>query len=161
MNWLKKLTQSVAVYPFYEEGEEVDGSPPAHEVWDGVEDAFKKSKINILRDKRITQVATQDGIVIGGVVSKWTNNSDYGDDDIAVFDFDVAVNPKYRGNQMVGIKLIESAIRQYDQEKEAFGDKTMMRVWVINPRLVPVMEKRFGFKIEGSYEGGQAHMVKY
>jgi GNAT superfamily N-acetyltransferase len=164
MNWYKKA--KVEIHPFSEEGDSFDESsdyPEAQDVYNGVEEAFKKSNINILRNKNITQVATKNGIVIGGVVSSWyQNNNDYGQP-VSIFDFDVAVNPEFRGNDLAGIKLIEAAIKQYKEEQEVYSNDnpTMIRVWVVNRRLIPIMERKFGFEIEGDHGSGGAHMVKY
>ena len=163
MNWYK-LSQ-VKIHSFYEDSDDFDeesDAPEAHDVYDGVQGAFDQSGIRIMRNKRISQVATKDGTVIGGVVSAWEQDSNY-KEPVYVFDFDVAVNPKFRGNNMVGIRLIHSAIDQYRQEQDQYSEdgRTMMRLWVVNRRLIPSLERRFGFEIEGDHGSGGRHMVRY
>ncbi len=140
------------------------------EEWEDVDQAdqvFKNETINYGRNKNITQIARENGVVIGALASGWDKDSGYGED-VMVFQFDVVVNPQFR-RKGVGLQLIQSAIKQYNQDKKEYQDmgiKTMMRVWVVNPILISVLEK-LGFVIESSYEHGEngqfgsAHLIAY
>lgn len=140
------------------------------EDWEEAEQAdqvFKQEKINYGREKNISQVAVENGTVIGTLASGWTQDNGYGED-VMVFSFDLVVKPEFR-KQGVGLKLIQNAILQYKQEKQDYqemGKNCMMRIWVVNPILIPVLEK-LGFQIESSYEvneygnPGSAHLVGY
>ncbi len=138
--------------------------------WEEAEQAdqiFKKQKLRYGRDKNISQVAIEDGIVIGALASGWTRDDSYGEN-VMVFSFDLVVKPEFR-RRGVGLKLIQDAIFRYNQEKldyKEMSNKTMMRVWVVNPVLIPVLEN-LGFEIESSYEvdglgnPGSAHLIAY
>lgn len=140
------------------------------ENWEEAEQAdqvFKQNDIRYGRDKNISQVATENGVVIGALASGWDRDNGYGEN-VMVFSFDLAVKPEFR-RQGVGLKLIQDAIKKYNQEKldyQETGSQTMMRLWVVNPVLIPVLE-RFGFTIESSYEvdgegsPGSAHLIAY
>jgi GNAT superfamily N-acetyltransferase len=140
------------------------------EDWEEAEQAdqvFKQNNIRYGRDKDISQVAVENGAVIGALASGWTNDNSYGED-VMVFSFDLVVKPEFR-RQGVGLGLIQQALKKYNMEKldyQEMGHKTMMRVWVVNPVLIPVLEK-LGFEIESSYEvdglgsPGSAHLIAY
>ncbi len=164
MNWYKRLS-SITVEPFDYENTPDDVDYDANVRMDQAEDAFNKSKITPDRDKNISHVAIEDGKVIGAVSSGWSRVHEP-DGPVWIFSFDVAVNPEHRGPQMAGIKLISEAVRHYDSNKAEYidaegGGRTMMRLWVVNPRLVPILEAKFGFTIEAEYGAGGAHMVRY
>ena len=140
------------------------------EDWEEAEQAdqvFKQNDIRYGRDKNISQVAIENGVVIGALASGWQRDNSYGED-VMVFSFDLVVKPEFR-RQGVGLGLIQQALKRYNIEKpdyQEMGNKTMMRVWVVNPVLIPVLEK-LGFKIESSYEvdwlgnPGSAHLIAY
>jgi len=140
------------------------------ENWEEAEQAnqvFKENNINYGKTKNVNQVAIEDGVIIGALATGWEKNNDYGED-VMVFSFDLVVKPKFR-RQGIGLKLIQEGINKYNQEKLDYKDmgyNTMMRVWVVNPILIPVLEK-LGFEIESSYEldglgnPGSAHLIAY
>ena len=140
------------------------------ENWEEAEQAdqvFKSEGIRYGRDKNVSQVAIENGVVIGALASGWDRDNGYGED-VMVFSFDLVVKPECR-RQGVGLKLIQDATNKYNQEKldyQESGSQTMMRIWVVNPILIPVLE-RFGFTIESSYEvdglgnPGSAHLIAY
>lgn len=118
-------------------------------------DLFWKNKINPSRSKIISRVAVEDGIVIGAVASAWKRSwgqeyTESEDEEVMEFSFDLVVHPEFR-RIGVGKKLIEDAIREYESEKhsyqEASGLRTIMRLEVVNPALVPYLES-IGFKRE-------------
>lgn len=140
------------------------------ENWEEAEQAdqvFKQNNIRYDRNKNVSQVAIENGVVIGALASGWDRDNGYGKD-VMVFSFDLVVKPEFR-RQGVGLKLIQDAIKKYNQEKldyQESGSQTMMKIWVVNPILIPVLE-RFGFMIESSYEvdglgnPGSAHLIAY
>jgi GNAT superfamily N-acetyltransferase len=140
------------------------------EDWEEAEQSdqiFRQNDIRYGRDKDISQIAVENGVVIGALASGWLQDNSYGED-VMVFSFDLVVKPEFR-RQGVGLGLIQQALRKYNQEKmdyQEMGNKTMMRVWVVNPILIPVLEK-LGFTIESSYEvdemgnPGSAHLIAY
>lgn len=121
------------------------------------ETVANRSGIRIARDKELIYVAVVDDNVVGAVWSAW-----YRDDqsDAMVFNFDVAVDPQYRGQALIGLRLIDSALQEYKYESGTF-ERSYIRVYVVNPRLVRVLENRYGFETEEQYSHGAAHMVRY
>jgi GNAT superfamily N-acetyltransferase len=133
--------------------------------WEEADEAdqiFRQNKIRYDSTKNIQQVAIENGVVIGAMASGWSKNSDY-DEDVMVFSFDIVVKPEFQ-RQGVGLKLIQDAIKRYNAEKNDYqemGNKTMIRLWVVNPVLIPVLE-RFGFQAESEpYENGSVHLISY
>ena len=57
------------------------------------------------------------------------------------------------------MQLIDQAIEDLRTYQSEFPN-TYARVWVINPKLVRVLEKRYGFEIESQYNDGSAHMLR-
>lgn len=135
------------------------------EDWEEAEQAdqvFKQNDIRYGRDKNISQVAIENGVVIGALASGWDKDNSYGED-VMVFSFDLVVKPEFR-RQGVGLKLIQQGLAKYKQEKgdyQEMGNQTMMRIWVINPVLIPVLEG-LGFQAESEpYENGSVHLIAY
>ncbi len=163
-NWYKRVLAAVTVEPFnYENASMEDTDYDVNERMDQAEGAFNKSKIRYDSTKNISHVAVENGQVIGAVASGWSQDNSM-DVPTSVFSFDVAVNPEHRGPQMAGIKLIAEAVKYYDSTKNEYqdmGNQVMMRLWVVNPRLVPVLEAKFGFTIEADHGDGGCHMVRY
>lgn len=124
---------------------------------------FDQSKIRYPRDSNIKEVAIENGIVIGALSCGWQESKDYEPEKVYVYSFDLAVKPEFR-RQGVGSTLIQRGIVQYETEKHDYHDMgyhTIMRVWAINPALIPLLENKFGFQIESEYENGSAHLIRY
>lgn len=136
------------------------------EDWESAEQAdqvFNQTGIRYDRSKNISQVAVEDGQVIGALASGWTQGEEYENKPIHVYAFDLAVQPQHQ-RRGVGMKLISEAVRTYESERHMYeeaGGVTMMRLWVVNPILVPLLETQFGFKVEADYGQGGVHMVRY
>jgi hypothetical protein len=141
------------------------------EAAEAVEQAFRASKIGISRFKQVTLAAFENGEPIGGVLSAWEH--DY-DRDVWAFDFDVAVMPGRRGAgrehrglgssgvmDTAGIRLVLAAIQQYESEKHDHGDRTMISVYVVNPKLARFLQTRLGFELESEYGHGTVQLVRY
>lgn len=151
MNWYK----TAKTYKINPEDENIDANK--------AEVLFRKNKINPGRDKDISHIAVEDGNIIGSVASGWSLDSNM-DEKVVVYSFDLVVSPDHR-RRGVGKKLIEDAVREYEGDKEVQkkghgADHAMMKVWVINPHLVPYLES-IGFNIESEYKDGTAHLVKF
>jgi ribosomal protein S18 acetylase RimI-like enzyme len=125
------------------------------DIWvaaDQADEIARKSGIRIGRDKQLSWIAINNkDDVVGALWSSLTND----DDEQPVFDFDVAVDPQWRGGS-VGLRLIEKAIEDF---RHLDVDNVYMRVWVVNPKLVRVLEKKYQFEIESQYSDGSAHMI--
>ncbi len=158
--WYKKIKADDASYKEVYPEENWEEAEQAEQI-------FKQEKINFGRNKDISQVAIENGIVIGALASGWDRNNGYGED-VMIFSFDIVIKPEFR-RQGIGLGLIQQAIKKYNTEKleyQEMGENTMMRLWVVNPVLIPVLEK-MGFQIESSYEvdglgsPGSAHLIAY
>jgi len=173
MNWYKKSQLQYRDIPrpddFFEDDEDFDANAARQRV----EQIFKERGVRPDSTKEFTDVAINDELPVGGLASGWTDNDDY-DFPVKEFSFDVAAEakenrtpnrtPNRGGTGMMGMRLIQEGIDRYEAEKmewEEMGYKTMIRLWVINPRLVPILERRFGFAIEAEYGDGSAHMIRY
>jgi GNAT superfamily N-acetyltransferase len=123
---------------------------------------FKQEKIRYDSTKNIQQVAVENGNVIGALASGWSKSGEYGEDS-AIFSFDLVVKPEFR-RQRVGYELIRGAVAQYLQDKREYAEMgigTLMRLWVVNPVLIPVLERDFGFQVEADHGEGGVHMIRY
>ena len=158
MNWWKRAT---SIIPFSVDDIDTEYETDPYDLADQAESVFQESGIRPDSSKELSHLAIEDGQVIGAVSSGWSNEQGYEEEYVHVFSFDISVKPEFRGKGLVGIKLIQEAIDHYESEKEIYGVKTMMRLWVVNPRLIPILENRYGFDIESSYSNGSAHMVRY
>jgi len=159
MNWYKNMKYAaVDIYPFYEEDSEIAGID-TWDVADHIDNSFQQSGIRPSNNQQYSHFALMEDQVAGGAMDGWSI-----DDGIAEYSFDIAVHPQYRGFNKIGIKLIEEAIKKYEMDKlhyEEMGYDTKMRLWVVNPKLVPFLEKHYDFEIESLYEDGSAHMERY
>ena len=129
---------------------------------DQAEQVFKISNIGCSSEKNISHVAIENGEVIGALSSGWCQGDTYEGKRVAVFSWDLAVLPEHR-KKGVGLSLIKSAMQQYEREKEIYAGEdgySQMRIWVINPVLVPVLEN-LGFQIEAEHKDGSAHLNYY
>lgn len=151
MNWYK----SARTYKIDPEDEHIDAGR--------AEILFRQNNINYGRDKDISHIAIEDGRIIGSVASGWSLDSSM-DEKVIVYSFDLVVSPDHR-RRGVGKKLIDDAVREYEEnkeeQKESHGaDHAMMKLWVINPSIVPYLES-IGFDIESKYKDGSAHLVRF
>lgn len=133
--------------------------------WDVVgrgELVFRVSNIRCDSTKNISHVAEENEEVIGALASGWCRGDNFDGRDVAIFSFDLAVDPKHR-KKGVGKSLIEAALKYYDETKEAYAGQdglSMMRVWVVNPHLFSTLES-YGFELESLHAGDSAHYVRY
>jgi ribosomal protein S18 acetylase RimI-like enzyme len=126
-----------------------------YDPWVAADQADKiaaKSGIRISSNKELSLIAVNESDDVVGAVWSFLSN-----DDPPIFDFDVVVDPKWRSGRL-GLRLIDSAIEDLRAHQSDFPD-TYARVWVVNPKLVRVLESRYGFEIESQYENGSAHMT--
>jgi len=154
MSWLNKVCVNIVPFNVDSDLDEVDID--RYDMMDQADEAFNSSGIRSNRNKEYTHMAIEDGRVIGAVSSSWENGSEG-----LVYSFDIAVKPEYRGPAMVGLRLIDEAVREYEYTKNNFSEPTVMRLWVVNPKLVPVLEKKYKFEIESDHGSGGVHMIRY
>lgn len=131
-----------------------DESDYDYDPWvaaDQADQVAAKSGIRIDSTKELTYIATNENDdVVGALWSHLSNNEP------PIFDFDVAVDPDWRSGRL-GLQLIDVAVEDLRYYQGEFPG-TYARIWVINPKLVRVLENRYGFEIESQYPDGSAHM---
>ena len=123
---------------------------------DQAADIADESGIRIDRNKDLAflAVTSDGGTVIGAVWHSLTQS-----DDGMVYSFDIAVAERFRAGGYAGIKLISAAVAEY---REIASDMpAQIGLYVINPRLASVLEKRFGFTVDAEYEHGAVSMSFY
>lgn len=130
------------------------------QAMDQAEKAATASGIHISRTKELTFLAldSTDECVGGVWVSTYVDGEDDNGDKIYVYDFDVAVHQKARGS--VGLRLIEAAIDDFKNGDYPY-DKFYIKALVVNPKLVRVLERKYGFEIESDHGSGGVHMIYY
>ena len=128
-----------------------------YSIWEQAFAIASNSGIRIASNKELVFVAMDDATVVGGV---WSARYPDDDQDAEVYDFDMAVDKNYRGQVGIFLKLMEAALDEYYDLLE-YNPRTYVRVWVVNPRLIGVLERRYGFELESQHEGGSAHMTFY
>lgn len=122
------------------------------EDWESAEEVEQiANKVNIRfnSNKDVSIIASVGDQIIGGVADTIYVSNQSQHDDIE-YDFDVVVDPQWQGYQMVGFKLIDAAI-----EKARSYEATIIKTWIVNPRLAPIMQTKYGFS------GGPDVFYKY
>lgn len=131
-----------------------DEDSDQYDPWVALDQAEKiasDSGIRISNNKEISFVAF-DPVTDDIIGATWKNIHD--DEEGMTYDFDVAVDKGNRGGN-VGLSLIEASISDYTQYND--GDMRI-RIWVVNPKLVRVLERKYGFNVMSQYPDGSAHM---
>jgi ribosomal protein S18 acetylase RimI-like enzyme len=147
---LLELQGRVEIVPWTDEPYDFDYDP-----WvaaDQADQIASKSGIRIDSTKELSWIAVNEADDVVGAL--WSHLSN---DDPPVFDFDVAVDPDWRSGRL-GLQLIDNAIEDLRAHQSEFPG-TYARVWVVNPKLVRVLENRYGFEIESQHSDGSAHMI--
>jgi hypothetical protein len=140
----------VNIVPWEEESLDADYDP-----WitaDQADQVASKSGIRIDSTKELSWIALNEKDDVVGALWSCLSN-----DDQPIYDFDVAVDPDWRSGRL-GLQLIDQAIGDFRNYQSDFPG-THARIWVVNPKLVRVLENRYGFKIESQYSDGSAHMT--
>ena len=155
-SFLLEYQGQINIVPWEEDPIDADYDP-----WvaaDQADQVASKSGIRIDSTKELSWVAiNENDDVIGALWSCFSirDTDDIGDQ--SVYDFDVAVDPEWRSGRL-GLQLIDHAIDDFRSHQSDFPD-AFARVWVVNPKLVRVLENRYEFEIESQYSDGSAHMI--
>ena len=119
-------------------GEEIDP--------DDIEMSYKMAKkhgISVLSDKEIFCIVKDGDEVVGALWNVFMSGE---------YSFDIVIRDDYQGKG-IGKKLVDIAIREYNETKEVYGDDTIIRADVINQEvMVPLLLKK-GFEIENKLHG--------
>ena len=154
---IHQINESFEIEYYDSESWEDDDLDP-YDVVNKAEIVAYEAGVRISSNKELKFVALDRSYsdpIIGGV---WIATYHDNEQDAIVFDFDVAVDKEFRSSALIGLKLIETAIDEY---KNLDYDRKYIKVWVINPKLVRVLERKYGFEIESEHGDGSAHMTYY
>jgi hypothetical protein len=149
------VSSNVQIIPYDEDGYDTD-----YDQWvvaDQAEKIANDSGIRIARNKTLAYFARVADDVVGAV---WSDVYEDTDQDVQVYDFDMAIDKSYRNQVGIFLRLMDAAMKDYRYLRSDFP-QSYIRVWVVNPRLVGVLERRYGFELEDEHGGGTAHMVYY
>ena len=136
--------------------------------WEEAEQAMqiaKMSGIHIARNKHCSIIAMWNDKVIGAAFTSWSNDDEHSaeaGEPWGKWDFDVVVHPDYRGNKLVGMKLIKAAEQMRAEMEEIHGQKGYTSLWVVNPKLAQILQtKRYGYDVDADYGDGGMRLRKY
>ena len=116
-----------------------------YEIHQEAELVMKQVGIRPDSTKELKLVAVDNDVVIGAVYAGWHRDNDE-EGEIHVFSWDIGVLPKYQG-QRVGTMLIDDIMKTYRSEQGDYGDRTMVQLQVVNPRLTTLLINKYGFKL--------------
>ena len=154
---LSLLAESVEI--MYYDPENFDNSDlDPYDVADKAEMIAIDCGIRIMRNKELKFVALDNSYsdpVVGGL---WTAIYHDSHENAEVYEFDVVVDKEFRGQGRIGLKLIDAALDDY---RSLDVENKYISVWVVNPKLARVLERKYGFKIEADHLDGSLHMVYY
>ena len=100
------------------------------------------------KNKEPTILAIYDNQVIGAVFTQWQHDRDASQsagEPIAVWSFDVVVDRKQQGQDMVGIKLIKAAEDMRSKLELQYNMKAYTRLNVVNDKLANILQRRYGY----------------
>jgi ribosomal protein S18 acetylase RimI-like enzyme len=123
---------------FYNQFEYIYGEDIESEDADAAYKMAKKHDIAVLSDKEIYCIVKDGDEVVGALWTVFMSGE---------YSFDVVVRDDYQG-QGIGKKLVDIAIQEYNESKEAFGDDAIMRVDVVNQDKMKPLLLKMGFKVE-------------
>jgi len=127
---------------FYNQFEYIYGEDIESEDADVAYNMAKKHDIAVLSDKEIFVIVKDGDEVVGALWTVFMSGE---------YSFDVVVRDDYQG-QGIGKELVDIAIREYDNSKDAFVDP-LIRADVVNQDvMVPLLLKK-GFEIESKSPG--------
>jgi hypothetical protein len=149
------VSRNIQVVPYDDEGWDTDYDP--YIVADQAEKIASESGIRIASNKNLSYVALDGDTAVGAV---WSDRYHDDDQDADVYDFDMAIDNHYRNQVGTFLQLMDAALNDF-REMKAENPRTFIRVWVVNPRLASVLEKRYDFEFESQHGDSSAHMVYY
>lgn len=108
----------------------------AGEIADAAYSISEACEIYVSRRKKLSILAYNDeGALVGAVWLAITSR---------YFDFDVCVHPAHRRSRH-GLDLIEAAIAHFNKLRNCGNSNLVMSVFVVNPKLAEVLEKKYQF----------------
>lgn len=148
---LRALHEVVTLNDAIDPVEIVYFNPYEHE-WEAADQADQIAKDSGIRPnskKELKIIALSGGRVIGAIWSSLEQERDSGD---WIYDLDVAVDPKSRGqglaSALVGPKLIDAALSDYRNTAATMDGYVYIRTQVVNSRLAHWLENNRDFSPE-------------
>lgn len=152
------LESEIKVQFWDENAEEYD----PWEVYDHVDQIFKKVGINTKSDSQLSVFITYDEKVIAGAFTIYSLETVPSDDDepeeYIEYSFDIAVDPEFQ-KAGIGYVLIKSCIEFGEQYKDIAP--VLCRNWVVNPLAARLLETHFGFEETADHGDGHSHMERW
>ena len=108
-----------------------------NEIANRVREISNEVKIRFNWGKEITIAALVDGEVAGGVASEMWQDGKYW-----IYDFDTVVAKKWQGPLMIGLRLIDEAIKAAQHDEPPAN---IIRCYCVNPALLPTLIRLYGF----------------
>jgi hypothetical protein len=122
-------------------------------------DLARDNRINISRNKELAYVALdiENSQVVGAV---WVGIGEDEEQQASIYDFDIVTNLAYRHETGIFFRLMNASMEGFN-DLLSYNPRSYIRVWVVNPKLVGILERRYGFEIESHYKDGSAHLIRY
>lgn len=143
LNILERLTEPYDEFETYPE--DVDA---AYNI-------AKSQGIRISSNKEIKFIAKNGSKVVGAVWASVYPDDSY-DQEIYIYDFDIATDRRTPG---VFLQLMDDVLRDFRDISALYDEPTIIRSWVVNPRLADVLERKYGFEVESDHGSGGKHMI--
>lgn len=93
------------------------------------------NRLRILAGMDLHSVAVEQGRVVGALFTGLRGN---------IYSFDIVADPK--AGQVLSLRLIQAGIEDFNNLE---GSGIEMELNVVEPRLVPILQRRFGFEVAG------------
>lgn len=153
------LAKDFAIMPA-EYSDEAFYDSDGYSIWEQAHSIAQSSGIHISRNKELAFVAMDGEEVIGATWKDIYRDDNYDEQEVYVYDFDMAIRKDYREDLRAFFGLMRASLDDFEDSKDYY-DNLYIRTWVINPKLVRVLERKYGFEIESEHGDNSAHMVKY
>jgi tRNA nucleotidyltransferase/poly(A) polymerase/ribosomal protein S18 acetylase RimI-like enzyme len=140
LSLLPKSTITEELIPYDVDGmnyDDDDDSIDMDVAYDRAMEIAKDNNINILSNKELAAVTTNDnGEVIGAIFTSVTDKE---------YSFDVVIDKNYQ-RMGYGKELIGFGIEQYNYYKDVYGAKLKLKLDVVNPNMQALLKKYFNFR---------------
>lgn len=110
----------------------------------------KDNGINILSNKELAAVTTNNNGEVIGAIFESVNDREYS--------FDVVIDKNYQ-RMGYGKELIGFGIEQYNQYKDIYGAKLKLNLDVVNPNMQALLKKYFNFRTTKKTGNDRANMT--
>lgn len=132
MSWYRQIKAQYEENETLPDFDDDDMESYEEQAWDLARD----SEINILSDKELYDVVSNQGKLMGALWASWDQDGG--------FSFDVIVDPKFRGKG-IGSELVDIAMQRFNDESAAF-ENPHYDLDVVNRQMVGILRRK-GFVV--------------